>query len=517
MKKNVIKKMVKSTAIIFAIASVTVPNMNVFAVVDSPTINTPPAAKLDNPTANASVTVKKDIVLFNVAENSNILSPNISYSYEITSAAVTNATITTFSSDDLEADGKTPKQDAVPITVAVKQGVIGAVSTSADNSSTKNKVEGTIRFGAADDATNNNTTTHPSNKESSTTVNLSKKVSSSMTISLNANKIYDPDYGNVGHTNTQVNGPGVYRYKIEDVTSAATLAASGIERKYKTAENDHDNYIYLDVYTKYNSNKDGLVVYGYVLLKDTTGNDGVSVNYDYTKTNETLKITGFDTDSENTDVYGDGTVAKASLTSDSYHTYNVEVSKKTDGDLADTQHNFPFKVELTNDTVTSQDDFYYVITKDGTPLQTVNTNLSNTGAWTLNGATASTNLQLQNGDKILITGLPVSTKIKVTETNDTKDKYTVSAKGTNGNTLSLNNSDNPVSVDSNGTAAMDDTVNVNNTSANDKIEFTNALKDISVTGLLFSIAPFVFITAAGAVLLGLLIRNKKNSGKKSKI
>ena len=64
---------------------------------------------------------------------------------------------------------------------------------------------------------------------------------------------------------------------------------------------------------------------------------------------------------------------------------------------------------------------------------------------------------------------------------------------------------------------MDDTVNVNNTSANDKIEFTNALKDISVTGLLFSIAPFVFITAAGAVLLGLLIRNKKNSGKKSKI
>ena len=355
-----------------------------------------------------------------------------------------------------------------------------------------------------------------------------------MTINVDANKIYDPQYGAAEHTNTQVNGPGVYRYKIEDVTTAETLTKSGITRSYANTNNNHDSYIYLDVYTKYNANKNGLVIYGYVLLKDVENNDNVSITYNKDTQGETLKVTGFDTESENTEKYNEQTVAKANLTSDAYHTYNVEVSKKTAGDLADTQHNFPFKIELTNtNTVTSEDDFYYQITKDGTPQTEEITKLSTAGAWTLDGVTASTNLQLRNGDKILITGLPVNTKIKVTETNDTDDTYSVSAtkltaegtdvtKAADTEAITLKDNTNATGTSlsvakKTGTAAMDSELLLNKTNAGQKIVFTNTLKDISITGLLFNVAPFAFITVAGAALLGLFMKNKRNSESENKI
>ena len=49
------------------------------------------------------------------------------------------------------------------------------------------------------------------------------------------------------------------------------------------------------------------------------------------------------------------------------------------------------------------------------------------------------------------------------------------------------------------------------------IVFTNTLRDISVTGLLFSIAPFAFITIAGIALLGLFMRNKKDEASENRI
>lgn len=518
MKKTIIQKALASLTALLAVSAIALPMTA--AAVDTPTINAEPATKLDTPATSVAVPVKKDIVLFN-ADGKPILSPNINYSYEITAAAVTDATITTYAPEDLDTDGKTPKTGAVPITVTVKPGIINAI-TVGGNHADNDKVTGTISFGADGDTNHNdNTEKHNSNRESVQTVTLSNKVSSSMSITVDADKIYDTD--DTDNERKQDNGPGVYRYKIKDVTTPATLTASGITR----AAGNNDT-IYLDVYTKYNDQKNGLVVYGYVLLKDTTSHDSTSINYDKTTTEETLKITGFDTDSENNANYKEQTVEKANLTSDSYHTYNVEVSKKTEGDLADTQHNFPFKIELTNaNKVTSLDDFYYVITKDGTAQTEQITNLSGTGTWTLDGSTDTT-LQLQNDDKILITGLPVKTSIKVTETNDTADKYTVSATklkqptgtATETEPITLKSGSatgTSLSVAGGATAEMNAALELIKEDGNDKIVFTNTLKDISVTGLLFNIAPFAFITAAGAVLFGLFMKNRKYSDTESKI
>jgi len=581
MKNTIIKKAIACMTSLMAVSALSV-SMASYAA-DTHTINTSPAVVIsstDGPASEVDIPINKDIVLFNV-DGSPILSPNIIYSYEVTPADIrtdTPAKITTYSPEDLENEvdsagkptgRKVPKSGATATVVTVKKGILDAISTVGDNTETTNKKEATISFGGDDDAYKidnttikniDNKTKYDTNteKKDTETVDLTKKVRNSMTITVNANKIYDPEYGEEGHTNAQVNGPGVYRYKIADVTSDATLAASGIQRKYADTENNHDKYVYLDVYTKYtydnpeSKNVTGLEVYGYVLLKDVQGSDNVSVTYTNTSADETLKVTGFDTESENTDKYNDQEVTMGNLTSDAYHTYNVEVSKKTDGDLADTQNNFPFKIELTNSKVTSRDDFYYVITKDGQEINARDTSLGEgkladtecgvalaaNGAWILDGigsasdsSAASTNLQLQNGDKIVITGLPVGTSIKVTEKNNTADTYSVSAtklkeekanltetdpktdaltlKGEKANNEEAAPTGESLSVAKDKTAEMKDALALTKTDEGQKIVFTNTLKDISVTGLLFNIAPFIFITAAGVVLITLFMRNKK--------
>lgn len=45
----------------------------------------------------------------------------------------------------------------------------------------------------------------------------------------------------------------------------------------------------------------------------------------------------------------------------------------------------------------------------------------------------------------------------------------------------------------------------------DKIIVTNTLTDISITGLIFEIAPFIFMTAAGVILFIVFLRGRKRN------
>lgn len=499
MKKTMIKRMLSTASSAIMVSAMAASALNAFAY-NTPTINKEPAFVLPSATSSASIPLNKDIVLFNV-DQSSIYEPNITYKYEITSATGNN-TITTYAQGDLE--NGSPKPGATPITITVNAGIIGAVSTSVgDNASTTNIKEGTITFGA-DNATKNETNDEYGDSTTAV-IDTNKKVSKNLMITVDANKIYDPEYGNAGHTNTQVNGPGVYRYMITDKTTVAEYTAAGV------TDGGAANDLYLDVYTRYTYDNDGkpngLEVYGYVLM---TANE--SIQYDGATT-EGNKVTGYDTGSENKDTDNTGKIEPAELKSDSYHTYNVEVKKEVKGDLADRTNNFPFKVELTNSNkVTSQDDFYYVIKKDGSSLDAVPSHLDNEGKWTLDGAAAATNLQLQAGDSILITGLPVNTKIKVTETNNTDETYTVSAKNTNDGEISFESTPSSVkslAVAANESAVMATEFAVDNTLAKDTITFTNELKSMSVTGIAFTAAPFALMLLAGTFFVGMFMKNRK--------
>jgi len=79
-------------------ASAMTASVSVFAV-DSPTIDSLPAHKLETSQTVADIPIKKDILLFN-SEKKRIPEPNIVYEYQISSANVTSANISTKDSDD---------------------------------------------------------------------------------------------------------------------------------------------------------------------------------------------------------------------------------------------------------------------------------------------------------------------------------------------------------------------------------------------------------------------------------
>ncbi|WP_024857623.1 DUF7601 domain-containing protein [Ruminococcus albus] len=449
------------------------------------------------PNSTANISINKDILLFNT-EGSDIYAPNITYSYNIISASTNNETqILTYANSDLE--NGVPKPGAVPIAVKVHRGQIEAVSSTGDNASTADIVEASIAFGGSGDVV------HNANNSSLNLINGNKKISNNMTITVDAMKIYNPNYDpNDASTKIQVNPPGIYRYKIADVTTAETLAAAGV------TDGGAANRIYLDVYTKYNTNKDGLDIYGYVLFKSDS--DTASITYDETVTITTEgKVTGFDVQTETETVSGVNGQNEITYKSDKYYTYNAKVKKMIDGELADMTHKFPFKVELTNAGVTSQDDFIYRINKDGNNGSTVAAHLAADGSWSLDGITdTTTGLALGQNDEIVLLGLPAGTKIKVTEKNDTGDIYTASAKGTDNAAVNLKSGTADaaasVAVSPDATAEMNAVYDIDGT---ETITFTNSMKDISVTGLLFSTAPFIIITGAGAVLIVMVIRGRK--------
>ncbi|MCR5600749.1 MAG: hypothetical protein K6G33_08420 [Ruminococcus sp.] len=488
MKKTMFKKITASITAIMALTAMALPTGA--SAVNSPTIDALPAHKLETSTANAEIVVNKDIVLYN-SEGKFIYEPNIVYNYEVSPANVTNATITT-----IDRDGN-------PVVLTVRSGTLESITsivdggddtapTTAGTAAVKN---GTITFGK------DNTTTKSTNLEATPPVNVSTdyKYTKGMTININANKIYDPD-----NDGNQDNGPGVYRYLIEDVTTEATYTASGV------TDGKAANKIYLDVYTKYNTESNGLLIYGYVLLKQTEDGADTSIVYDSTTTDETVKIDGFVTSSECINV-SENTVMPANMKSDSYHTYNLVVKKQVAGDLADKQHKFPFEITLSNSSITNSADFA-VNNNGGTHTHQSFT----TNSWASASASIpGIDFKLKHGDIINIIGLPTDTKVVVKETNDLSDIYAVSADG-NGTALSLKNSDGSVTgssiqVEKNGTAELVNGFAINTLSQADKLTVTNTLRDVSVTGLIFSIAPFIFLTVAGIILFAVFMHNKRKN------
>lgn len=121
-------------------------------------------------------------------------------------------------------------------------------------------------------------------------------------------------------------------------------------------------------------------------------------------------------------------------------------------------------------------------------------------------------IKLKNNDTCTIYGVPAGTKVLVSEYNDSGSTYSVAAKQ-NGDALTL---DTTKAADKTS-AAMSENKDIAKEASLDQIEFTNTLNDISVTGLFFNIAPFAFIAAAGAALLGLLMKNKKRGENESRI
>jgi hypothetical protein len=508
--KKMMKKMFAMLTAFAAAAVMTVP-VSGFAV-DSPTADAAPAHKLETSTQTANIPIKKDILVFN-SERKRVYEPNIVYSYSIAPANVTNASIST------------KNQNGEAVVLAVRPGILEAITALKDSGDADSAMvtadgakTGTITFKS------DHTTMKMTNMESDVPYQVSNdyKFRRQMDIVLDAGKIYDvPDDEGV-QDGDQDNEPGVYRYKLTEITTDETYTQAGI------TEGSAGDVIYLDVYTKYNETGDGLLIYGYVLLKDTADGDNTSITYNEETPSETEKIEGFVTESEGDD-NADQTVVPADFKGDKYLTYNVDIKELVAGDLADRQHEFPFHIELTNAYVTSGPDFSI---NDGKTHS--NTSLSADGIWdsedfkVTDAAITQTNpthktidFDLKYNEMISLIGLPAGTTVRVTELNNAPDIYAVSVT-CNALSKPMVNEDetkigNSISIPTNGTAGMLDPFAISLKTESDKIIVTNTLTDISVTGLIFDIAPFIFMTAAGVVLLFVFWRNRKRNDNKNVI
>ena len=477
MKKTMIKRMLSTASSAIMVSAMAASALNVFAANTANTPNSgdqgPDKAKVLHTVANASdltFTIKKDIVIFN-EDALNIFEPNVDYTYTVAPADVADGTTITGLTEDADDDNAT-------VTVAVRAGVAGGV-TILGTSGTAGTTA-TLNFGHDTKHPNESTPEAPT-----VTVAAAKTVDKDLTISIN-----EAAFNNASLSPKPT--AGVYRYVITDTTAPADLIKAGIDRNA-----NYDEARYLDVYTKYD-NDGNLKVYGYVLLK---ANDSIAYSSE-TGVTETIKVTGFDKESE-TD--GTHTYENGNTISDQYHTYNVDITKTVDGALGDKNHEFPFKIELKNETVTSEADFYY---KHSTALNPTDVNLEGNGEWTYGSvATASGttyDLKLKHGESFSITGLPKYTMIKVTELNDTPDTYSVSALG-NTSPLTLNSA----TPAKGQTAAMTTEFDLDKTTTKDTIAFTNTLKDISVTGIAFTAAPFALMLLAGTFFVGMFMKNRK--------
>ena len=136
----------------------------------------------------------------------------------------------------------------------------------------------------------------------------------------------------ISFANVTFNAAGVYRYVITETVTPSDPAKAGV------TDGGISNIRYLDVYVKDGDTAGDYVIYGYVCFE---------LNEDIDDTNGTASA-----DAVKTKGFVDASSTDATLTGDSYFTYNVTVGKTLVNDNANITNQFPLTVTFTNATVT---------------------------------------------------------------------------------------------------------------------------------------------------------------------
>ncbi len=234
--------------------------------------------------SGTKIPLTKSIIFFN-DDNANVYEPNITFSYRVAPAGITDGVYTV---TETTSSNET-------VTVHVYNGIAEGVSGT------------DIAFGTTLGSTDTTTVTANADgtdveRTADLTVDLSK-----------------------------FDHAGVYRYVVTE-TTASDVTAAGLDER----TSDYVSARYLDVYLK-NKADSGLEMYGAVMFKSIASQPGT----DSITSSATDKTSGFGPEGGSTSYADDKTV-------DKYRTYNFEVKKLVSGALADKTNEFPFYISLAN-------------------------------------------------------------------------------------------------------------------------------------------------------------------------
>ena len=414
--------------------------------------------------AGNSVTIEKVIAIYNDGYNKS-WNPNVTYTFEVSAAAVDGITVT----------------DSNGTVVTVKSGVPSAIANVDD---VTGKATVTCAFTSAERTESTDNAAY-----------LAEGIGGSFV---------------VGFDVTQFTAPGIYRFKVEDVTAPETLLAAGIVRPagYEATK-------YLDVYVKQSTTpgSDDLVIDGYVLIDTNTSlvpnDDHKDPGFRPVVSTTTIEkpgetIPGYPGATESnygvTGIDGDNTF-------DYYKTVNLTVSKDITGNMADTSHAFPFVIGLTNQAGAAVPANVYV--GSAATALTGNTN-------------TSFNANLAKDGTYLVYGINPLATVNVKETNDTNDTYkaSITVNGSaDGAQIALAHNDEKAMTalavsdyDSSAAAVPATITTANGDNASATAAFENNLNAGTPTGIALMVAPFVAIAGIIASLFAVnKIKTKKQT------
>jgi len=264
-------------------------------------------------------------------------------------------------------------------------------------------------------------------------------------------------------------GAGVYRYEITE--TCAAKEANGV------TDGTIAEVRYLDVYVRdAKADEDpGYKIYGYVLFENNNNIDGRDE-----ATTDTVEDA----------VKTEGFVKTDSLTTDSYYTYNVTVTKELRNDSSHEDNAFPFEFVFTKDAgVTGSFNLVSSLTSD--PV----------------GMADSVTANLANGESIKYTGIPCGTVVDIIETNNVSTAaYQVTTTGADTNItnklVNYQETTGDTAVEVNGTT-------VGAAGTNYDITFTNTLALISPTGVVLAVVPFIILLGFGVGLMVVCTTKRK--------
>lgn len=277
---------------------------------------------------------------------------------------------------------------------------------------------------------------------------------------------------------------GVYRYELTETTETNALKNAGISRdsNYKTSR-------FIDVYVVKNDEGEGFKIAGSVVFVENGSID-----------KDTEKTDGFTDQTTTTDKGGPFALDTDPVVSvaDKYFTYNYVVKKVVENSYTGNEK-FDFQIDVTG--------------TDGQKFFKSAVNGAVADATTSVAVGEAVTTQLGNEDTITLAGLPANVSVAVKETNGNPATYSVSVADTSGTALSLDKTSIQTSESAGFAAqaisAYEGTESTKPAAKLVETTFTNKLVDISVTGVLFMVAPFVLMIAAGVFFITVIARSRK--------